>query len=757
MDGLPVPVNVAVVGVGTDDAAVKTVIEKLGALGHRFLEIQQRTSSDPLLELLSTWLDNPNIDVVLALAADTDPVRAAVAPLVTRSLPGFGELLRIAAFDEIGSAAMTLDAEAARCGSKYVFVIPGAIGAVKVALDRLLIPQLDLRTRPSSLAAKLPRLRAMLPPTDAFNHREHTEPGAGPTPPRPASPSVAPPIATVAEMSAPSPVAAIAETSAPSPVVATAETSVPAPVAAADRSGPARTVPPGPPPRSTKTPPMGVVLRAPAQADSGEIPLLNSDAAIPIQPAVIVDDSAPQIAVPRTNTDEIIADQIVQEAAKTDERSSSEALTSDNVGAFVRSLELHAKEIREKSNVGPLPRRPKTEPPPLPKKTDAELKAARDASVAEAISHVGPAPAKPAAKAAAERVADAPAPAPKPAAERAATAPTPPAEAADEAPAAPPRRSKNVTTRAQWEQAADELAKSATKPAEPTLAELESRDRVIAVKAPKKRRGAIFVPLAIAAAAAGGYVIKTQLAANGTASAEPQHEQLAAVEPPAPPPAATPTPAAEPEIVVNVGGPAHGSDAEPHAGGDAEPQAHAGDLTSLAQAHTHHAGGTATPAPHATGTGEPSSAATGSAAGSAEPADPRTHPNIAPASPDCDEASCILEKYARQCCARYKPAEMPVEKIDPPKPAGPPDTLDKAAVKAGIADVKPAVQQCGEDHYHQGTVKITLTVSADGAVTDATVADSPDPELGKCVASALRRATFGKTQNGAVFTYPFAF
>ena len=100
---------------------------------------------------------------------------------------------------------------------------------------------------------------------------------------------------------------------------------------------------------------------------------------------------------------------------------------------------------------------------------------------------------------------------------------------------------------------------------------------------------------------------------------------------------------------------------------------------------------------------------------------------------------------------------MPVEKIDPPKPAGPPDTLDKAAVKAGIADVKPAVQQCGEDHYHAGEVKITLTVGADGAVTDATVADSPDPELGKCVADVLKRATFAKTQNGAVFTYPFAF
>lgn len=711
---LPVPVNVAVVCVGTDDAALKIVVDRLGSLGHRFLEVQQKASGDPLLELLSSWIDNPEIDVVLAVASDTDPVRAAVAPLVTRSLPGFGELLRIAAFGEIGSSAMTLDAEAARCGSKYVFVIPGTVGAVKVALERLLIPQLDLRTRPSSLAAKLPRLRKMAPPADAFNRREHTEPGTG-LEPRPASGEhpIAP--ATPAEAAPSAPI-----TDTPSAA--------------------SRTAPPFPPPRSTKTPPMGVVLRAPAK-DSGEIPMINSDAAIPIQPAVIVDDeasarprsttlevekeairseetaprseeAAPAIAVPRTSTDELAADQIVEAKAE-EPPPKSEPLTSDNVGAFVRSLEAHAKEVREKSQVGPLPRRPKTEPPPLPKKTDAELKAARDADVSAAISHVGPRP----------------------------EAPRPEVEPADE-PAPPPRR-KNTTTQAEWLKAQEEIQRQAQKPAEPTLAELDKRS--VAIKAaPKKRRGALLVPLLLGVAAAGGYVVKTQLASNGTASAQPQ-PQVAVVAPPPQPDQPQPPVAQEPEIVVDLTHTQVGSGSAATGSDTAAP-----NLTSVAQAH-HHTGSAAS-VPHETG-----SATGSSAAGSDEPADPRTHPNVAPASPDCDEASCILEKYARECCARYKPAEMPVEKIDPPKPAGPPDTLDKAAVKAGIADVKPAVQQCGEDHYKSGTVKITLTVSAAGEVTDATVADSPDPELGKCVAAALRRASFSKTQNGAVFTYPFAF
>jgi molybdenum cofactor biosynthesis protein B len=684
---LPVPVNVAVMCVGTDDAALNVVVDRLGSLGHRVVEVQRRASGDPVLEVFSKWIDDPEIDVVIAVASDTDPVRAAISPLITRSLPGFGELLRIAAFGEIGSSAMTLDAEAARCGSTYLFVLPAAVGAVKVALDRLLIPQLDLRTRPTSLAAKLPRLRAMVPPADAFDKRPGTDPGVAPAP----------------------------------------------------QPAPSRTVPPAPPPRTT--PPLGVVLRAPAGTDSGDIPLLNSDAAIPIQPAVIVDDKEPvkaeepAVAVPRTSTDELAPEQVVeatpqepaaaQAADATAQEPASQALTSDNVGAFVRSLEAHAKDLREKSQVGPLPRAPgktepprapgKTEPPPLPKKTDAELKAARDAAVTEAISHVGPRP-EPA----------------KPKVEAAAAA------AAEEEPPAPPRRTKNITTRAEWEKAADAISKQSTKAPEPTLAELDKR--AVAVRAPKKGRGALLVPLLLGVAAAGGYVVKTQLASNGTASAQPQPQpqpqQVAVAQPPPAPEQAAPPPVEpEPEVVIDVSDKGSSAPAAP-------------TLTSVA---THHHTGSAAPVAHET------ESDTGSDAGSAAPVDPRTHPNIAPASPDCDETSCILEKYARECCARYKPAEMPVDKVDPPKPAGPPDTLDKAAVKAGIADVKPAVQQCGEDHYHAGEVKITLTVGADGAVTDATVADSPDPELGKCVAGALRRATFAKTQNGAVFTYPFAF
>ena len=50
-----------------------------------------------------------------------------------------------------------------------------------------------------------------------------------------------------------------------------------------------------------------------------------------------------------------------------------------------------------------------------------------------------------------------------------------------------------------------------------------------------------------------------------------------------------------------------------------------------------------------------------------------------------------------------------------------------------------------------------MTVLPEGKVKSATVADAPTPEIGNCVAQALRAASFAKTTKGLTFTYPFVF
>lgn len=72
-----------------------------------------------------------------------DTTYEAVASLLDKSLPGFGEIFRLLSFTEdIGSAAMLSRAIAGTIGSTAVFSMPGSTGAIKLAMERLILPEL---------------------------------------------------------------------------------------------------------------------------------------------------------------------------------------------------------------------------------------------------------------------------------------------------------------------------------------------------------------------------------------------------------------------------------------------------------------------------------------------------------------------------------------------------------------------------------------------------------------------------------------
>lgn len=92
-------------------------------------------------------------------ALDTDDVRAviltggtgvaprdvtpeSVEPLLERTVPGFGELFRMLSYEDIGSAALLSRAVAGLARGKVIFVIPGSRGAVGLAMEKLILPEI---------------------------------------------------------------------------------------------------------------------------------------------------------------------------------------------------------------------------------------------------------------------------------------------------------------------------------------------------------------------------------------------------------------------------------------------------------------------------------------------------------------------------------------------------------------------------------------------------------------------------------------
>jgi molybdenum cofactor biosynthesis protein B len=74
--------------------------------------------------------------------APRDVTPEAVEPLLDRVVPGFGELFRALSYQEIGSAALLSRALAGLASGRVVFVLPGSRGAVELAMEKLVLPEL---------------------------------------------------------------------------------------------------------------------------------------------------------------------------------------------------------------------------------------------------------------------------------------------------------------------------------------------------------------------------------------------------------------------------------------------------------------------------------------------------------------------------------------------------------------------------------------------------------------------------------------
>jgi molybdenum cofactor biosynthesis protein B len=129
----------------TSGAAIR---ERLEQVGHRvvFYEIV-KDEPERIVELLDRILDGTEARVVLFNGgtgiARRDTTYDALAGRLEKTLPGFGEIFRTLSFQEIGPAAILSRATAGVYRGRIVFSMPGSSNAVKLAMDRIIAPELS--------------------------------------------------------------------------------------------------------------------------------------------------------------------------------------------------------------------------------------------------------------------------------------------------------------------------------------------------------------------------------------------------------------------------------------------------------------------------------------------------------------------------------------------------------------------------------------------------------------------------------------
>ncbi len=169
MDRPFIPTNVAVLTVSDTrtldtDTSGQLIVDRLTEVGHRIVAREITLDSEVAIRArLATWIADPEVEIVIATGGTgvtpRDVTPEALAPLITKPIPGFGELFRWISYEEIGTSTIQSRAEAALCGTTFVFLLPGSTNGVRTALEKILIPQLDHRLKPCNFVMLLPRIK----------------------------------------------------------------------------------------------------------------------------------------------------------------------------------------------------------------------------------------------------------------------------------------------------------------------------------------------------------------------------------------------------------------------------------------------------------------------------------------------------------------------------------------------------------------------------------------------------------------------
>ena len=129
------------------DRSGELVVELLGGAGHKVAAREIVPDDPPQIErTLSPWIASGEVEAILVTGgtgiSPRDQTVDTVERLLTRPIPGYGELLRMLSYEEIGPAAMLSRAVGGVAGQTVVLTMPGSSGGVRLAMERLVLPEL---------------------------------------------------------------------------------------------------------------------------------------------------------------------------------------------------------------------------------------------------------------------------------------------------------------------------------------------------------------------------------------------------------------------------------------------------------------------------------------------------------------------------------------------------------------------------------------------------------------------------------------
>jgi molybdenum cofactor biosynthesis protein B len=131
-----------------NDTGGDAIEELMRGAGHEIVERRiVRDDAARIRTEIVNLLARPDADAVITTGGTgisaRDTTYEVVDRMIEKKLDGFGEIFRALSFEEIGAAAILSRAVAGTVGTKLVACLPGSRNAVRLAVEKLLVPEIS--------------------------------------------------------------------------------------------------------------------------------------------------------------------------------------------------------------------------------------------------------------------------------------------------------------------------------------------------------------------------------------------------------------------------------------------------------------------------------------------------------------------------------------------------------------------------------------------------------------------------------------
>ena len=130
-----------------DDDSGQLIKQKLSENGHRVIAYAVlKDEAELIKKKILELLEQGEIQVIITNGGTgvsrRDITIEAIEPILEKKLDGFGELFRFLTYQEIDTVSIMSRAIAGVVKGKIIICLPGSPGAAKLAMDRIILPEI---------------------------------------------------------------------------------------------------------------------------------------------------------------------------------------------------------------------------------------------------------------------------------------------------------------------------------------------------------------------------------------------------------------------------------------------------------------------------------------------------------------------------------------------------------------------------------------------------------------------------------------